>query len=80
MKGATLPGPRIPISPEIACWLRISPVKQGENNSNGFGMIQLRERLVQEQGPRRGHSEGNRGHGGGQGGKPEKKKGVLGWN
>lgn len=41
-------------------------------------MIYLKERLVREQGPKRGHSEGNRRHEGGWGDRPEKKIGVLG--
>lgn len=55
------------------CLLRISPVQQGKNNRHVFGIIHLKER-----GPKRGHSEGNRGHEGGCGDRPEKKIGVLG--
>ena len=41
-----LPVLRIPISPEITCWLRIGPVKQGENNRDVFGVTHLSGRLV----------------------------------
>lgn len=54
--------------------MRIDPVKQGENNRNVFGVIHLKGRLVYERGPRRGHSEGNRGQEGGREGRPVKEK------